>query len=328
MGAMDDQGVDTGDVKARFDDRSRDQHAVGTVVEGVHHGFQRPRREPTVGGGEAHLGHQLAQPPGGGLDILDARADVESLPAPEMLAQDRLAHDHRVVGHDEGAHRQAVDRRRGDQTELAYSGQRHLQGARDRRRGQGQHMDAGAQPLELLLVGDAEVLLLVDDQQAQALEADGPAQQRVGADDDVDLAALESRLDFGRALAGDQAREMGDSHRQTGEALAEGGEVLAAEQRRWRHHCDLPALHDGHEGGAQRDLGLAEAHVAADQPIHWPARAEIGHHLGDGTALVVGLDVGESGRRTPRTGPRAAPGGRRDEAGARRRRAAARPPSP
>ena len=45
-----------------------------------------------------------------------------------------------VERHDEGAHRQPVHRRGGDNAHLAHTGQRKLQGARDRRRGQRQHM--------------------------------------------------------------------------------------------------------------------------------------------------------------------------------------------
>ena len=73
--------------------------------------------------------------------------------------------------------------------EIANAGQRQLQRARDRRRGQRQHMDVAAQLLQPLLVPDAEMLLLVDDQQAEVLELDRLRQQRVRADDDIDLAA-------------------------------------------------------------------------------------------------------------------------------------------
>ena len=52
--------------------------------------------------------------------------------------------------------------------DLAHAGQCHLQRAWDRRRGKGQHMDVGLQFLQPLLVGDAEVLLFVDDDQAEA----------------------------------------------------------------------------------------------------------------------------------------------------------------
>ena len=122
--------------------------------------------------------------------VLDARADIEALAAAILLAQQRLADGDGVERRDEGAHGQAIDRRRGDQAHVAHAGQRQLQGARDRRRGQRQHMDVGAQLLQPLLVGDAEMLLLVDDQQAEILELDALGQQRMRADDDVDRAVL------------------------------------------------------------------------------------------------------------------------------------------
>ena len=47
--------------------------------------------------------------------ILDARHDAEHLAAAESFALDRLADHHAVERHDEGAHREPIDRRRGDQ---------------------------------------------------------------------------------------------------------------------------------------------------------------------------------------------------------------------
>jgi hypothetical protein len=52
------------------------------------------------------------------------------------------------------------------------------------------------------------------------------------------------------------------------EAVAEGLVVLLGQQRGGRQHRHLLAAVHGHEGGAQRHLGLAEADVAADQPVH------------------------------------------------------------
>ena len=64
-----------------------------------------------------------------------------------------------------------------------------------------------------------------------------------------------------------------DLDRQAGEALREGLEMLAREQRGRHDDRHLHAVHGGDEGGAQRHLGLAEADVAADQPVHRPAGA-------------------------------------------------------
>ena len=71
--------------------------------------------------------------------------------------------------------------------------------------------------------------------------------------------------------------------------------MLAGEQRRRHHDRDLPPVDGGGEGGAQRHLGLAEANVAAHEPVHRVARGEVAEHGLDGMRLVVGLVVGEAG---------------------------------
>jgi hypothetical protein len=52
------------------------------------------------------------------------------------------------------------------------------------------------------------------------------------------------------------------------------------------------------KGGAQCDLGLAEAHVAADHAVHRLGRGEIGQHGIDGGLLIFGFLVFESGGET------------------------------
>ena len=245
--------------------------------------------------GHADLGHQLAQLDRDLRQVFDARADVEALAAAILLAQQRLADGHAVERRDEGAHGQPIDRRRGDQAHVAHAGQGELQGARDRRGGQRQHMDVGAQLLQPLLVGDAEMLLLVDDQETEVLELDALGEQRVGADHDVDGALLDRLLGGLGLLGGDQARQAADAHRQALEALAEGAVMLARQQRGRRDHGDLLARHRRHEGRAQGDLGLAEADVAADQPVHRLAGGHVVQHVGNGLQLVVGLGIGEAG---------------------------------
>ena len=102
-----------------------------------------------------------------------------------------------------------------------------------------------------------------------------------------------------RTSAASLAATMRDScatlHRQAGEALGEGAVMLAGEQRGRHHHRDLRARHGGDEGGAQRHLGLAEADIAADQPVHRPAGGQILQHVGDGARLVLGLGEREAG---------------------------------
>ena len=79
------------------------------------------------------------------------------------------------------------------------------------------------------------------------------------------LEALEHRL---RLLGIAEARQRLDAHRPVGEAVAEVGEMLLHQQRRRREHRDLLAGLRGDERGAHRDLGLAEADIAADDAVH------------------------------------------------------------
>ena len=98
------------------------------------------------------------------------------------------------------------------------------------------------------------------------------------------------------SFGADQPRRLPDLHRQAGEALREGLEVLARQQRRRHDDRHLQALHRRDEGGAQRHLGLAEADIAADQPVHRLAGRQILHDHVDRRLLVVGLLIGEARR--------------------------------
>ena len=155
-------------------------------------------------------------------------------------------------------------------------------------------MHVGLELLQLLLLRDAEMLLLVDDQQTEMREAHILGQQRVGADDDVDPAVGEFVLDRARLLGRNQARQLRDAQRQPGEALGEAAEVLPRQQRRRHHDRDLAAGHRRDEGGAQRHLGLAEADIAADQPVHRLARGQIRQGVVDRVQLVLGLGIREA----------------------------------
>ena len=112
-------------------------------------------------------------------------------------------------------------------TRVADAGQGHVQGARDRSRGEREHIDGHAQRLELLLLQHPEALLLVDHHQAEFVELHVALQEPVRADDDVDFrrCAARSRVgDVGLAAEARQPRQV------TGKAqtLAEGQECCWA----------------------------------------------------------------------------------------------------
>ena len=157
----------------------------------------------------------------------------------------------------------------------------------------GQHVDGGPQPLQLLLVLDAEPLLLVDDHQAEVLELDLRRQQPVGADHDVDLAvgqALDRRPGLGVGL---EPAERGDVDREPGVPVGEGGVVLLDQQRGRHQDRHLLAVLHRLERRPHRDLGLAVADVAADQPVHRDDLLHVPLDLVDRGQLVGGLDEAE-----------------------------------
>ena len=148
----------------------------------------------------------------------------------------------------------------------------------------------------------------------------------MGADHKIDLPVFQPLAGLRGFLGADEAREAADLQREARETLGEVLVVLAREQRGGGDDCDLLSGHCRNKGGAQRDLGLAEADIAADEAVHRPAAFEVAQHIGDGAFLILGLGPGEAVDelveagmgRSPAPAP-AARRGRRRPASARRR---------
>ena len=155
------------------------------------------------------------------IDRLDAVVDEEHLAAAIELARDALVDQAVVPRLDEGEHGRPVARRRLHQRHVAQAGERQVQRARNRRRGEREHVGLELELLEPLLVLHAEAMLLVDDDEAEVRELDVGAEQPVRADDDVDLLRLRARrataaCSFARLEAAHRARR----DREIGEPLA------------------------------------------------------------------------------------------------------------
>ena len=74
--------------------------------------------------------------------------------------------------------------------------------------------------------------------------------------------------------------------------------MLAYQHRRRRGDDDLLARQRRDRGGAERDLGLAIADIADDEPVHRLARRQIGPRRGDRARLVGSFGEGELGGET------------------------------
>ena len=92
-------------------------------------------------------------------------------------------------------------------------GQGHLQGARNWRRRQREDIDADLELAKLILGRHPETLLLIDNDQSEALPADILGEQAVGADDDINLAGGETSDDLVLLAIGEEAREHFDPYR-------------------------------------------------------------------------------------------------------------------
>ncbi len=216
-------------------------------------------------------------------------------PLMAQLALNGLAHNHVVIFGEHGVDRLALLGRRVDGAHVADAAQAHVQRARDGRGAQREHIDFGAKLLELLLLGDAEALLLVDDQHAQIFEFQLAAQQAVGADDQVDGPGSQPFENFSLLGLGAETTEHLHADGEVAQPLAEGAVVLLGQDRGRHQNGHLFAVHDRLEGGAHGHFGLAVAHVAADQPIHGLVRLHVVLDGVDGGKLVFGLLKGEVG---------------------------------
>jgi hypothetical protein len=138
-------------------------------------------------------------------------------------------------------------------------------------------------------------LLLVEDHEPELLRDHVARQDPVRPDQHLDLPLGELAQDALLIGLRAKARDHLHTHREVAVALAERVPVLLREDGGRAEDERLLPVQRGGEGGADGDLGLAEADVAADEAIHRPARLEILLHRLDRLPLVVGLAVGERG---------------------------------
>ncbi len=114
------------------------------------------------------------------------------------------------------------------------------------------------------------------------------------ADEHVDR-ALGKRLKRALLLRrGAEAAEHFDLEAKRGKALKERLIVLLGQNGRGAEHHDLAAGVHALKRRAQGNLGLAKAHVAAQQAVHGLGRFHVGLDVGNGLQLVARLVVGET----------------------------------
>src|SRR5436309_1196035 len=105
-----------------------------------------------------------------GVQRLYAIVDVENLAVTVELLLDRLFDDGLFIGPDMRGDRKPARGRGLDNRELAHSGQGKRERSGNRRGRQGQDIQMRPELFDLLLVFDAEAMLLINDQKSQVLK--------------------------------------------------------------------------------------------------------------------------------------------------------------
>ena len=137
-------------------------------------------------------------------------------------------------------------------------------------------------------LADAEAVLLVDDRDREPGEADGRLDQRMGADDQRQLAALEPAEDLAAAGRRRRAGQQADRRRRPREQSLERGEVLLREGLGRRHQRRLATGLERAQHRVERDHGLPGPDLAHQQPLHRLRRRKVGVDLGERPALIGG----------------------------------------
>jgi len=218
---------------------------------------------------------------------------VEDLAAAIQLALNRVANQALVIRGDDGLDGEAVLGRCLDRAHVAGARERQVEGTRNGRRAQGEHVDHVAKLFEPFLVHHAKTLLFVDHHQAEVPERDVGLNQPMGANDDIDAPDGEVTEDAVLLAARAKPREQFDSHRVIGHPLAEGVVMLLREDGGGNQNGDLPAREHHLEGGSDGALRLAEADIAANEPVHRARTFEILFCRLDGAQLIRGFLVDE-----------------------------------
>ncbi len=289
VGLVDEDGVRRGDVETALDDGGRDQDVRLALDELDHRLFQVVSVHLAVRHHKPGLGHDAPQSVRQDVDVVHAGVHEKDLPLAVQFAQHGVADQALVKTQHPGLHRLAVGRGRLQIADVADPQQGLVQRAGDRGGGHGEHIHLFPQQLQLFLVLHAEPLFLVDDHQPQVLEADVGAHQAVCAHHDVHRALGQLLHDLPLFRLAPETVQAGHREGVFRHAGAEGAVVLLGQHRGGYQHRHLAAGIGHLERCPQGQFGLAETHVAADQPVHRAGALEITLDLTQAHQLVLGF---------------------------------------
>ena len=143
---------------------------------------------------------------------------------------------------------------------------------------------------------DAEAVLLVGDDEAQASKLHAFAEKCVGADHEVDFSGCQGGGGLAFLGGGHGTDEQGDTQAGLAQERFQGGLVLVSQKLGGGHEGSLTAVLVGEEGAGRGDDGLAGTDIALEQAAHGGGLAEVGGGFVDGPALGLGELEGKAAR--------------------------------
>ena len=245
--------------------------------------------------GKIHPGfrNQLADPKGNLVNICHPVINVINLSSSPKLSSDCLANGLLVILHNISLNRHTVHRRLLQHAHVTDSDHAHMEGSGNRRCSQGKHINILFQLLDLLLMGNAETLLLINDQKPQIPVLHILGKHSVGTDHNVHLALfqiLDGLFLLGRSS---ETAEKIHSHRELLHSLDKCVVNLLG-QNGGRHKIhNLSALLHFLKGSAKGNLRFAIANVTANQTVHDLGAFHIPLGILNGIQLILGFLIRE-----------------------------------
>ena len=160
------------------------------------------------------------------MDVFDPVVDEIHLATAAEFVRDGVPDHFFVERRKGGLDGLAVGWRRGNGAQVARAHQAELQRTRDGRGREGQGVDVGPDGFELVFDRHTELLLFVNDQQAEVFEFNALSDERVCADQNIDLSALQFLEGFGELFARLESVDVVHSDRKITQAPRETAVVL------------------------------------------------------------------------------------------------------
>ena len=291
---VDNDSVGVRYVDAALDDGRRDEDIVVIVDKAHDDTLQLFGRHLSVADTDTCIRDKTRDHRTQLFQVADAVVDKKDLTVAAHLEVDGLGDDFLVERVHFSLHRVTVGRRCLDDGHVTCPHKGELQRAGDGRGSHGERVDIDLQLLELLLHGDAELLFLVDDKQAEVLEMDVLADEPVRADEDVDLTLLQFLQDTAHVSRLACTAEVVDAAGEVLQTVAERAVVLVGKDSRGDKHSDLLVVTHGLERRTHGDFRLAEPDVTTHETVHRTVALHVGLHLLGRLELVGRILVEEA----------------------------------